>query len=279
MKINLIANLNGSLMGLSFGPESEVVVGREIGCSIAPMTADGLSRRHARLYVKDGAWHVEDLGSTNGTFRAGKKITAPEALSAKDKLQFGRFELTVDEFIPETGTTTPPAPAPVAEPVPPVTEIKPVAPIPPLEPVAELPPVEELKPVEPLAPAKPVTPAQAASAGAAAGLAKPNQTNVTRPTLPIKPGMRPVPAGIRKPTIGGGAMKPGLKLPPKPGLASGLKLPPKPGLASGLKLPPKKPAIAAPKPPAVPAKTVLEPVTPLEPITELTPLEPITPIE
>ena len=54
-------------------------------------------------------------------------------------------------------------------------------------------------------------------------------------------------------------IKPGLKLPPKPGLAAGLKLPPKPGLAAGLKLPPK-PGLAAgiklpPKPgaPAAPA--------------------------
>ncbi len=33
------------------------------------------------------------------------------------------------------------------------------------------------------------------------------------------------------------ALRPGLKLPPKPGLATGLKLPPKPGLPSGVKLP------------------------------------------
>ena len=48
----------------------------------------------------------------------------------------------------------------------------------------------------------------------------------------------------RNPVVGGAAsagFKPGLKLPPKPGLASGLKLPPKPGAAlkPGIKLPPK----------------------------------------
>ena len=60
-------------------------------------------------------------------------------------------------------------------------------------------------------------------------------------TLKLKPV-------IRKPTIGGG-LKPGLKLPPKPGatvggLKPGLKLPPKPGatvgaLSPGLKMPTK----------------------------------------
>jgi len=71
----------------------------------------------------------------------------------------------------------------------------------------------------------------------------------------------------RKPVVGGAptaALKPGLKLPSKPGLAGGLKLPPKPGLASGLKLPPKpglklptvalKPGLKLPpKPMAVPS--------------------------
>ena len=55
----------------------------------------------------------------------------------------------------------------------------------------------------------------------------------------------------RKPGVGApAALKPGLKLPPKPGLASGLKLPPKPGatisaLRPGLKLPPKPGATVA----------------------------------
>ncbi len=253
MKINLIANLNGALMGLSFGPEADVVVGREIGCSIAPLTADGLSRRHARLYFKDGAWHVEDLSSTNGTFRNGKKLEAPEQVAAKDKLHFGRFELTVDEI----------AGLPQAEP----EQSAPVADVPPVAPVAELKPLEpapaaESKPLEPapVAEVKPLESAPAAKAGA------------TRPLPPV----------IRKPVLGGG-LKPGLKLPGKPGLPGGLKLPGKPGMPSGLKLPPK-PGLSAglklpPKTPAASAKSPLAPAAPLEPVAELTPVEPLTPIE
>ncbi len=216
MKLNLIANLNGAMMGLSFDPTCEIVVGREIGCTIAPLTADGLSRRHAKLYFKEGAWHLEDLGSTNGTFQNGKKLEAPVVLAAKDKLHFGRFELSVDTLGEETATITPnatltepPKPAaPIAEPPKPAEPAPapaPVADLPPVEDIPELPPVEEAKPAEPPKPAAPVTP------------------------------VKPV---IRKPVIGGG-MKPGLKLPPKPGLGGGLKLPPKQGLGAGLKLPPK----------------------------------------
>ena len=65
---------------------------------------------------------------------------------------------------------------------------------------------------------------------------------------------------LAKPALPGGqtmktasALRPGLKLPPKPGatasaLKPGLKLPPKPGLATGLKLPPKPGATAVTKP-------------------------------
>ena len=84
-------------------------------------------------------------------------------------------------------------------------------------------------------------------------------------TAALKPGLKlpPKPSfatGLKLPPKPGAgataALKPGLKLPPKPGagataaLKPGLKLPPKPGLATGLKLPPKPGAgtAAAPKP-------------------------------
>ena len=62
-----------------------------------------------------------------------------------------------------------------------------------------------------------------------------------KPTLNLSPM-------ARKPGLPTGAFKPGVKLPPKPGLATGVKLPPKPGLATGVKLPTKPGlATAAPK--------------------------------
>ena len=274
MKINLIANLNGALIGLSFGSEREITVGREIGCTIAPLTADGMSRHHAKIYFKDGAWFVEDLGSTNGTYVGDKKVEAPERLSAKVKLQFGRFEVSVDELVDETAAApAAPAPAPAAPAPAPEAPAAPAAPLAPIPPVEELKPVEPLPPVEELKPAAPMTPAAAAAAGAAAEAAASVPTASRRPTLPIKPGVRPLPAGIKKPTMGG-MLKPGLKMPTKPGLSPALKLPPKPTMAAGLKLPPK-PTMATglklpPKTPAAKPAPAL-----LEPVAELTPLSPI----
>ena len=39
MKINLIAAVNGAPIGLSFGSEREITIGREIGSTIAPTAA------------------------------------------------------------------------------------------------------------------------------------------------------------------------------------------------------------------------------------------------
>ena len=78
---------------------------------------------------------------------------------------------------------------------------------------------------------------------------------------PPKPTLKLAPA-IHKPVAGTSTatLKPGLKLPPKPGLATGLKLPPKPGataagaLRPGLKLPTQnalKPGVRLPPKPMI----------------------------
>ncbi len=132
MKINLIANMNGVLIGLCYDGVKEISVGREVGNTIAALAADGLSRRHARIFEKEGAWFLEDLGSTNGTYRQGERITEPVKLAVRDMLQFGKFEISVDEIA--EGTVVAPAPvaaAPAPAPAPaPVAAQPPVAPRP-----------------------------------------------------------------------------------------------------------------------------------------------------
>lgn len=87
MKINLIANIDKVLIGFCYTAETEITIGREVGNTIAPLAVEGLSRRHAKIYVKDGKWILEDLGSMNGTFRQGQKIEGPVELN---KHEIGR---------------------------------------------------------------------------------------------------------------------------------------------------------------------------------------------
>ena len=55
-----------------------------------------VSQLHARVFQADGPLFVEDLGSTNGTFLNGERISAPTALQGGDRLQVGATVLELE---------------------------------------------------------------------------------------------------------------------------------------------------------------------------------------
>jgi uncharacterized membrane protein YdfJ with MMPL/SSD domain len=59
-----------------------------------------LSRRHAQISKVDGRVVVEDLGSTNGTFVNGNRISAPTVLNPGDSLYLGTTALQLLDFAP-----------------------------------------------------------------------------------------------------------------------------------------------------------------------------------
>lgn len=56
---------------------------------------DYTSTNHARLSLSGGVWTIDDLGSTNGTFVKGKKVTRPTPLPLNTPVSIGTttFEL------------------------------------------------------------------------------------------------------------------------------------------------------------------------------------------
>jgi pSer/pThr/pTyr-binding forkhead associated (FHA) protein len=58
---------------------------------------DYASSRHARIYPAEGAWVVEDLGSTNGTWIDRTRITAPTVLPVGAPLRVGRTTLQIQK--------------------------------------------------------------------------------------------------------------------------------------------------------------------------------------
>jgi pSer/pThr/pTyr-binding forkhead associated (FHA) protein len=58
----------------------------------------GVSRRHARILKRGAKIYVEDLGSSNGTFVNGQKLSPyfPEALVSGDSLRLGGLEIEVN---------------------------------------------------------------------------------------------------------------------------------------------------------------------------------------
>ena len=72
--------------------EAEVVVGRATDCHwIIPSGA--VSRRHARLVRHGREVTIEDLGSSNGTFVNGERLSAPRELRDQDRVQLGAVEI------------------------------------------------------------------------------------------------------------------------------------------------------------------------------------------
>lgn len=70
----------------------QVEIGRGDRCAIR-LQDTYVSQMHARLYPKDGAWYVEDLGSTNGTMLNDRRVQAPVEVHAGDVLKVGKTVL------------------------------------------------------------------------------------------------------------------------------------------------------------------------------------------
>jgi hypothetical protein len=79
--------------GQVFELGDELTVGRAIGCSVALPDDTFVSTLHARVFRRDGALFVEDLGSTNGTFVNDRPVTGTVAFHKGDRLQVGKTVL------------------------------------------------------------------------------------------------------------------------------------------------------------------------------------------
>ncbi|MGI9184821.1 MAG: FHA domain-containing protein [Solirubrobacteraceae bacterium] len=76
------------------GGQTEITIGRHPACDVVLSGAE-VSRRHARLFFRDGSWVVQDLQSTNGTSVNGVRVGRC-ALCPGDHLVLGDEQLTLD---------------------------------------------------------------------------------------------------------------------------------------------------------------------------------------
>jgi hypothetical protein len=83
----------GALAGTSIRlGDAPVTLGRADDSTLV-LTDDYASNRHARLVPGDGAWLVEDLGSTNGTYLGGSKVTRPTPVPLGSQIRIGKTVL------------------------------------------------------------------------------------------------------------------------------------------------------------------------------------------
>lgn len=74
--------------GREYPLSDELTIGRAPGCAVT-IDDSYVSQLHARVFVVDGQFLVEDLGSTNGTYLNQQKVGPPVVMRPGDRLQVG----------------------------------------------------------------------------------------------------------------------------------------------------------------------------------------------
>jgi len=125
-----IAERNGQPKLFTF-PKDDITIGRAQGNDVI-LPRNNISKRHTRIFRRQGKLVVRDLDSTNGTFLNGRRIHDDELLHAGDRIFLADFVLIIEED--ESAAT----------PVPP--ELK--AAVPPPLPAEEMESVSEAEPLD-----------------------------------------------------------------------------------------------------------------------------------
>jgi DNA-binding winged helix-turn-helix (wHTH) protein len=84
---------------------TESVLGRSLDADIR-FDVPGVSRRHARIVVDGDHMALEDLGSQNGTYLHGEKITGRAVLADGDEVRLGPVSIVFRQVSPD-GSTLP----------------------------------------------------------------------------------------------------------------------------------------------------------------------------
>lgn len=77
---------HSALANRVFPIKTSCVIGRSSECDIT-LAASHLSRRHAKMIIKDGQLYIKDLESSNGTYLNGKRVTEAK-VQRGDELRF-----------------------------------------------------------------------------------------------------------------------------------------------------------------------------------------------
>src|SRR3954468_12484060 len=125
----------GNAAGQTITMEQELVIGRSTP-GLGSLGGDSeISRVHARVFHDpSGRLMIEDLGSTNGTFVNGNRVSGQQPLNSGDQVRVGQTSLTVEGGAADTGATSvgqgipaapvPAAAAPPTQPLPPQQQLR-----------------------------------------------------------------------------------------------------------------------------------------------------------
>src|SRR4051794_31133008 len=72
--------------------QNELTVGRAEDNGLI-LSEGGVSRKHARFFLQEGGLFLEDLGSSNGSFVDGVKISSPTAVPPGGEVVIGAYKV------------------------------------------------------------------------------------------------------------------------------------------------------------------------------------------
>lgn len=90
---------SGPAAGQELELEQELVIGRENADLV--LADEEMSRRHVALRPIDQGVEVEDLGSLNGTFVDGQRISEPVTIAIRGSIKVGTSVIKVDVSLPQ----------------------------------------------------------------------------------------------------------------------------------------------------------------------------------
>lgn len=92
MYLKISVTINGNELKSYDFDQAEVLIGRDVGCDVRLDNA-GVSRKHAKLFMRGDTIEAVDLGSGNGTFVNGQKVDRV-VISGRDTVRIGKFTLS-----------------------------------------------------------------------------------------------------------------------------------------------------------------------------------------
>ena len=93
--ISIVISEKGGVERRENYDQSEITVGRVKGNDVL-LPKGNVSKRHARLIVRDGRYIVTDLKSTNGTYVNHRRITHATLVREGDRIYIGDFVLRIE---------------------------------------------------------------------------------------------------------------------------------------------------------------------------------------
>ena len=93
--ISIVISEKGGAERREHYEQTEITIGRVKGNDVL-LPKGNVSKRHARLIVRDGRYIVTDLKSTNGTYVNHRRITHATLVREGDRIYIGDFVLRID---------------------------------------------------------------------------------------------------------------------------------------------------------------------------------------